>query len=148
LVLRTRLEIKRIELFSLFKIAFFIYTFIGFFVGLIYGSFMVLAGGVNMAIFGEEFPEMGMLGIVFGVIAVPIAAMVYGTIGSVFITIGGLIFNLITGAVGGLRFETVIHEAYGQKMNEPPPRHEPQNVEGSITPPGGPTLKKSTFLDE
>ena len=109
---------------------------------------MVLAGGVNMAIFGEEFPEMGMLGIVFGVIAVPIAAMVYGTIGSVLITIGGLIFNLITGAVGGLRFETVVHEAYGQKMNEPPPRHEPQNVEGSITPPGGPTLKKSTFLDE
>ncbi len=109
---------------------------------------MVLAGGLNMALLGEDFPEMGMLGIVFGVLAVPVAAMVYGTIGSVFITIGGLIFNLIAGAVGGLRFETEVHEAYGQKMNEPPQRTEPVKEAGSITPPGGPTLKRSTFLDE
>jgi hypothetical protein len=147
-MLKTRLEIKRIELFSLFKIAFFIYSIIGFFVGLIYGTVMVLAGGLNMAFLGEDFPEMGMLGIIFGVLAVPVAAMVYGTIGSVFVTIGGAIFNLIAGAVGGLRLVTEVHEAYGQKVNEAAPPPTPQAEEGSITPPGGPTLKRSTFLDE
>jgi hypothetical protein len=147
-LVRTRLEIKRIELFSLFKIAFFIYTIIGFFVGMIYGTVMVLAGGFNMALLGEEFPELSVLGIVFGVLAVPVAAMVYGTIGSVFLTIGGMIFNLIAGAVGGLRLVTEVHEAYGQKVDEPAAPRAPQTEEGSITPPGGPTLKKSTFLDE
>ena len=67
MTLRTRLEIKRIELFSLFKIAFYIYAFIGLVVGLIYGFFLVVAGGLQSMLLGEEFPELGTLGVVIGI---------------------------------------------------------------------------------
>jgi hypothetical protein len=109
--LRTRLEIKRIELFSLFKIAFYVYAVMGLFVGLIYGFFLVLAGGIQSAFLGDEFPQFGAIGVVVGLLAIPFIALIYGAIGSVFVTIGGWIFNIISGALGGLRFETIVDEA-------------------------------------
>jgi hypothetical protein len=147
MTLRTRLEIKRIELFSLFKIAFYIYAFIGLVVGLIYGFFLVVAGGLQSMLLGEEFPELGTIGVVIGIAAIPFFAMIYGAVGSVFITIGGLVYNLIAGAVGGLRVETkVILERPDAVPPAPKPFVAPKTG-GSITPPDGPTLTKSkSFL--
>ncbi|UCH83368.1 MAG: hypothetical protein JSW50_13045 [Candidatus Latescibacterota bacterium] len=146
--MQTRLEVKRIELFSLFKVAFFIYTFIGLVVGLIYGFVLLVAGGLHSMILGEQFPQLGAFGAAIGILAIPFVAMVYGAIGSVFVTIGGIIYNLIAGAVGGVRFETkVILERPEPSVPKSAPKGTPKG--GSITPVDGPTLTKSkSFLDD
>ncbi|MEJ2722204.1 MAG: hypothetical protein P8181_13870 [bacterium] len=147
--MQTRLEIKRVELFSLFKIAFYIYAFIGLIVGLIYGFFLVLAGGLQSMFFGEGFPDLGTVGIAIGILAIPFIALIYGAVGSVFVTIGGMVYNLIAGAVGGVRFETKVVLERPDTTPPPRPPAPPAKDGGSITPPDGPTLKKSkSFLDD
>jgi hypothetical protein len=148
--LKTRLEIKRIELFSVFKLAFFIYAIIGIFIALIYGFFLLALGGLQSAILGHDFPRLGALGIVLGIMAIPIVALMYGAVASVFITIGCWIFNLIAGAAGGLRVEAEVSEAYTEPVRSaaPEPSAPPPNPGGSITPPDGPTFTRSSSLDD
>jgi hypothetical protein len=147
--LKTRLEIKRIELFSVFKIAFYIYAIIGFFIAAVYGFFLVLLGGIQNAVFGEEIPQLGAFGLVAGILALPIVALMYGAVASVFVTIGCWVFNIIAGAVGGLRLEAEVAEAYAQPEPKPAPQPVPAPAdEGSITPPDGPTFTRSSSLDD
>ena len=147
--MRTRLEIRRIELFSLFKVAFYIYAVIGLLIGLIYVFFLLVAGGLQSAFLGDEFPRFGVVGGVIGILAIPFIAVIYGAVGSVFVTIGGLVFNLICGAVGGLRFDTEVQEIYESPRTRTAPQPDaPPAGGGSITPPDGPTLTRSPTLDD
>ena len=147
--MKTRLEIKRIELFSVFKLAFYIYAIIGFFIAIIYGFFLLVLGGIQSAVFGEEIPQLGAFGIVLGILALPIVALMYGAVASVFITIGCWVFNLIAGAVGGLRVEAEVAEAYTEPAQKSAPQPAaPPPADGSITPPDGPTFTRSSSLDD
>jgi hypothetical protein len=147
--LKTRLEIKRIELFSVFKIAFYIYAVIGFFIAIVYGFFFLVLGGIQNAVFGDEIPQLGAFGVLFGILALPIVALMYGAVASVFVTIGCWVFNLIAGAVGGLRLEAEVEEAYAGPAQKAEPQPVPPPVdEGSITPPDGPTFTRSSSLDD
>jgi len=107
--MNTKLEIKRIELFSLFKIAFFVYALIGLVAGLFYGFFLLAATFLEHAFIDEGFPEFGVLGGVFGLILIPVIALLYGAIGSVFVTIVGFLYNIFAGFVGGIRLDTQVH---------------------------------------
>jgi hypothetical protein len=151
--LRTRLEVKRIELFSLFKLAFYIYAVIGLIFAVVYGLFMLVVGGIQSVVFGGDAPNLGVVGIVLGIFAIPLIALVYGAVASVFITIGGWLYNLIAGGVGGLRLEAEVEEVYAEA--QPRPAAEPAatpspspEAPGSITPPGGPTITRSPSLDD
>ena len=104
--MRATIELKRVELWSLFKIAFVLYSALGLFMGVLYGFFMLVAGGLQGAFLGDEFPEIGIIGGVLGVFLIPVIAIFYGAMGSVFVTVGGFVFNLIVRMVGGLRIET------------------------------------------
>jgi hypothetical protein len=104
--MRAHIEVKRIELWSLFKIAFVLYAALGLLMGIIYGFFMLVAGSLQTAFLGDDFPEFGMVGGVLGIILIPVIAIFYGAMGSVFVTIGGFLFNLVAGMVGGVRIET------------------------------------------
>ena len=147
--MKTRLEIKRIELFSIFKLAFYIYAIIGFFIAIIYGFFFLVLGGIQSAVFGEDIPQLGVFGIVIGILALPIVALMYGAVVSVFVTIGCWVFNLIAGAAGGLRVEAEVEEAYAEPAQKPAPQPVlPPATEGSITPPDGPTFTRSSSLDD
>jgi hypothetical protein len=147
--LRTRLEIKRIELFSLFKLAFYIYAVIGLLFAFIYGFFMVVIGGIQNAVFGEEIPNLGVIGVVIGIFAIPLVALVYGAVASVFITIGGWLYNIVAGGVGGLRLEAEVEEAYTEAAPRPSPRPTaPPGWQSGTPPPGGPTITPSSSLDE
>ena len=106
--MQTKLEIKRIGLFSLFKIAFFIYALIGLVAGLFYGFFLLAATLLEHAFIEEGFPEFGILGGVFGLILIPVIALFYGAIGSVFVTIVGFLYNVFAGMVGGVRLDTEV----------------------------------------
>jgi hypothetical protein len=147
--LRTRLEIKRIELFSLFKLAFYIYAIIGLFIAIIYGLFFLAIGGMQSAIFGDEIPHLGGVGIVLGILAIPFIALAYGAVGSVFMTIGGWLFNVIAGAAGGLRIQAEVEEVYAERPARPVPEPAaPPAASGDTTPPAGPTLTRSSSLDD
>ena len=130
--MRTRIEFKKIELWSLFKIAFFLYALIGLIVGLFYAVFMLIAGGLEMAFLEEEdFAGFGLIGGIFGIILAPFFAVLYGAMGAVFITIGGWIYNVVAGIGGGLKFETEAEMAEQAPAIPPaPPEPEPE--------PGGP----------
>ena len=105
--MRTRIEFKKIDLWSLFKIAFFLYALVGLVVGLFYAVFMLVAGGLELAFLeDEDFGGFGLIGGILGLILVPFFAVLYGTMGSVFITIAGWIYNLLAGFSGGIKFET------------------------------------------
>ena len=104
--MQATIELKRIELWSVFKIAFVLYSALGLFMGVLYGFFMLVAGGLQSAFLGDEFPEIGVLGGVLGIFLIPVIAIFYGAMGSVFVTVGGFIFNLVVKMVGGLRIET------------------------------------------
>jgi hypothetical protein len=140
--------VKRFELFSLFKLAFYIYAVVGLVMAVIYGFFLLVIGGIQHAIFGEQMPRLGAIGIVLGIFSIPLIALVYGAVASVFVTIGGWIFNLFAGAVGGIRLEAEVEEV----LPEPAPKAVPTPLEpaspGPASPPDGPTLTRSTSLDD
>ena len=104
--MRTRLEIKRIELFSLFKITFFVYAAIGLVVGIFYGFFLLAATMLENRFIEEGFPAFGLLGGALGLVLIPVIAVFYGALGSVFVTIVGFLYNVFAGFVGGVRLET------------------------------------------
>ncbi|NIM20714.1 MAG: hypothetical protein GTO51_10890 [Candidatus Latescibacteria bacterium] len=112
-------EIKRVELWSLFKISFFIYAVLGLIVGFVTFFFSLLMGGFSSALSGEEFPHFGLLSGAFGLFLIPFLAFFYGVVGSVCMTIGGWIFNIICGVGGGLRFE-VSSKDTGSSGHAPP----------------------------
>jgi hypothetical protein len=146
--LRTRFELKRIELFSLFKLAFYIYAVLGLIFAIIYGFFMLLLGGLQSVVFGRELPNLGMVGLVLGIFAIPLIALIYGAVASVFITIGGWIYNVIAGGVGGLRVEAEVEEVYAEPVSKPSPQVAPQPAPGTGPPPEGPTITRSSSLDD
>ncbi|MEE9270433.1 MAG: hypothetical protein V3V49_09250 [Candidatus Krumholzibacteria bacterium] len=124
--MRTLIELKRIELWSLFKIAFVLYAALGLLMGIMYGFFILVAGSLQTAFLGDDFPKFGILGGLLGIVLVPVIAVFYGAIGSVFVTVGGFIFNLVAGMVGGLRIETnVVSMSQPGQAAAPAPELEP-----------------------
>ncbi len=120
------LEIKRVDLWSLFKIAFFIYAILGVIVGFITLFFSLIMGGLTSSFYEEEFPGMGLLSGAFGFFLIPFMAFLYGVIGSVFATICGAVFNFVSRLAGGLRIEIGDRESY-QPVYPPPGPAQPQS---------------------
>ena len=118
--MQTKLEVKRIELWSLFKIGFFIYGALGLVAGLFYGFFLLIANVLEGALIAEGFPELGLLGGVLGLILIPLIALFYGAVGSVFVTIIGFLYNLFAGFVGGVRLDTQVDVGPAPPVAESP----------------------------
>ncbi len=107
--MRTKLEIKRVELWSLFKISFFIYGAIGLVAGLFYGFFLLAANVLENAFLDEGLGEaFGLIGGALSILLIPLIALFYGAVGSVFVTVIGLLYNIFAGIVGGVRLETKV----------------------------------------
>jgi len=124
--MRTKLEVKRIDLWSLFKIAFFLYGTMGLVAGLCYGFFLLLAGVLEHTFLDEGFPELGIIGGALGFLLIPVIAIFYGAIGSVFVTIFGVLYNMFANLVGGIRVETQVD------MGESPPAIAPSDSDDSL----------------
>lgn len=102
--------VRRVDLTSLFKLAFVLYATLGFVAGLFYGAIIALIGSLG-AVWDDELPGMGVLSGAIGIIAVPILAMVYGLLGSIVVTIGGALYNLAARFVGGLKVAVDVSDA-------------------------------------
>ncbi len=98
-------ELKRIEIWPVFKIVFVLSLLLGFFIGLIYaGLFLIIDAFANVAAESgfEEFNTFGP-----GLAILMIIACTFGI--SFLYTTGALVFtvlyNLIAGSIGGFRVE-------------------------------------------
>jgi len=103
--MRKTAELKRVDLGSLFKVAFVLYAALGLFAGLFYGLIFMVIGQLG-GILGEDvLPGLRFLTGFVGVLAVPVIAMLYGILGSMVVAIGGALYNLATRWVGGVKLE-------------------------------------------
>jgi hypothetical protein len=101
----TNLEIKRIDLWSLFKLAFIINGVIGLIIGFFYALMIMAIGGINSAVFADEFSKIGVFGGVLGLVMIPFFAFINAIFGSVVTTVCGWIYNAVAGVAGGLRIQ-------------------------------------------
>lgn len=105
--MRKNVEVKRIDLFSLFKIAFMIFAGLGLLGGFIAAFILLMIGGIgNAFMLEEEMIPVGLLGGVVGIIVIPLVAMFfYGSVGSIGATIVGAVYNLVARFAGGVKLE-------------------------------------------
>ena len=103
--MRRTLELKRVDIGSLFKVAFVLYAVLGLVAGLMAALVFMTMGSLSSLLSDEGIPGFGMLTGVAGVILVPILSMMYGIMGSIVVTIIGLLYNLAAGRVGGIKLE-------------------------------------------
>ncbi len=135
--MQTVIEVRRIDLWTLFKVSFFVYALLGLIGGFFYLFFMMLASSIGTALIEEEFPSFGLLGGAVGIIMMPVLGFLYGAIGSVTTTICGAIINLIMKASGGVKFDVDVLPVAGMMQPAgPPPQPAPPSP--PITPPAAP----------
>jgi hypothetical protein len=104
--------VKRIDLWSLCKMAFVLYATLGFVCGLFYGAIIAFIGSFG-AMWGEHMPGIGRLSGVIGIIAVPIIAVGYGCLGAIVMTIAGGLYNVAARFVGGVTLTVDVQDIAG-----------------------------------
>jgi hypothetical protein len=97
--------LRRVDIWSLFKVAFVLYATLGLVAGLFYGLIFMVIGQLGGLLGDEEIPGLGFLTGIVGVLAVPVLALFYGVLGSIVVAIGGALYNLAARWVGGVRLE-------------------------------------------
>ena len=109
--MRRTLELKRIDIGSLFKVAFVLYAVLGLVAGLMVALVFMTMGSLGAMLSDEGFPGFPVVTGVAGLILVPVMAMCYGVMGSIVVTMVGLLYNLAAGRTGGLKLEFEPQEA-------------------------------------
>ena len=99
------LELKRVDIGSLFKVAFVLYAVLGLVAGLMVALVFMMFGALGSLLSDEGIPGFGVISGAAGVAAVPVLSMIYGIMGSIVVTMIGLLYNLAAGRVGGVKFE-------------------------------------------
>jgi hypothetical protein len=100
-----KVEISRVDLVSLFKLAFLLYAALGLVAGLFYGLVIMMVGQLGNFLGDEDIPGLGYLTGIVGVVAIPVLAIMYGILGSVAVMIGGALYNLAARLVGGVKLD-------------------------------------------
>jgi hypothetical protein len=103
--MRRTLELKRVEIGSLFKVAFLLYLVLGLVAGLFFGMAMWMMGSLASVFGDQNMPFMHMLTGAAGFVAIPVMAMCYGVVGSLVVSIIGLLYNFAASKMGGLKLE-------------------------------------------
>ena len=88
------MKIKRIGVKSLAKISAALNAFGGFVFGLILTTVSIFAGGTDS------------FGLLFGIGSVVAFPVIYGLLGLVMGALGAVVYNTVSGIVGGIEFET------------------------------------------
>lgn len=96
------MTVKRIGVLSLAKVMGVLYGGLGLIVGSIFTFFALVGSAIGMASGEKE----AILGLIFGVGAIIIMPLVYGTIGLIAGLLVSSLYNLAAGLVGGVELET------------------------------------------
>ncbi len=101
-----KLRIKSVGILSIAKIYGAMGFIIGLLIGLMYGLMIIAMSLIGAtAGRGSEALAMGGGGIVVGIIAIIAIPIMYGFFGFISGLIGGLIYNIFAGIVGGIEIE-------------------------------------------
>ena len=97
-------EIKKIDVWSVVKIAFILYGIFGLIFGLFYAVILTMLGGI-LSQLGGEFGEMsGLFTGAVGIVTAFFMALFYAVIGSIFTAIFVWLYNVLAKLTGGIRF--------------------------------------------
>ena len=96
------MRITRVGPVSVAKVAFVLYGVIGLIVGCIVALFSVVGASLGNALANESGSGSAMFGALFGVGAIVLFPLLYGTFGALGALISAAIYNLVAGMVGGV----------------------------------------------
>lgn len=97
--------IRRVDPMSCAKVLGLLNAVGGLIAGLMVSTIGLAAGQLAQQGGGGAAPMAGAIGAMFGVGAIVFFPIVYGVIGFLAGVIGGLLYNVIAGLVGGIRLE-------------------------------------------
>ena len=100
-----KMQIKRVGVLSCAKIYSVTLAAFGIIIGVIYGLIFMVVGGAMMAGGGRDSGAAGASSLVIGLIMMVAIPVFYGVIGFIAGIIGGLVYNVASGFVGGLEIE-------------------------------------------
>lgn len=118
--MRRTAELRKIDIWSLFKVAFVLYATLGLVAGLFYGLTFMVLGQLGGLLGGEDIPGLGFLTGIVGVLAIPVLAVLYGVLGSIVMAVGGALYNLATRWVGGVKVDIDVTEPATLSASTPP----------------------------
>ena len=97
-------EIKRLDVGSVVKVAFVLYVVLGLVVGVVYMLAAVILGGFLDYGYGPHEAWMGRtIATGVGLLMVPFLALLYGCFGAIGGLIFGLLYNVIARTIGGVK---------------------------------------------
>lgn len=115
------MTIRRFGVISVAKMHGLLMFIFGLIIGILYGLFFIVFGAAMSAAGGSDATVGGMSSIVAGIgfmIGVPI---LYGILGFIMGIIGALIYNALSGIIGGIKFE--LEGVQHEYAPPPPPAH-------------------------
>ena len=117
--------IRRFAVISVAKMYALLMFIFGLIAGILYGLFFIIFGAAMTALGGNNSAAGGVSTVVVGIAMMIGIPLMYGVLGFIIGAIGALIYNALSGIIGGVKFEL---EAVQQEYAAPPPPHqwEPQ----------------------
>lgn len=112
------MQVKRVGILSYAKISAVTCAAFGLIFGVIYGLVFMIVGGAMMAGGGRDASGAGAGSIVVGLLAMIGIPLFYGVLGFIVGLIGGVIYNVAAGFVGGIELEL---EPVANEYAVPPP---------------------------
>jgi hypothetical protein len=114
------MTVRRVGVLSLAKMQALLMFVIGLIIGVIYGLIFMIFGAAIMAMGGrgQEAAMGGVSTVVMGIVMMIAVPIFYGIIGFIGGAIGGFVYNLAAGVVGGIKLEL---EATTPQYAPPPP---------------------------
>jgi hypothetical protein len=100
-----KMQIKRVGILSCGKVLALVWIAFGIVIGVIYGLFFMVVGGAMLAGGGRDSGAAGASGFVIGLIMMVAIPIFYGILGFIMGLLGGLIYNIGAGTIGGLELE-------------------------------------------
>jgi hypothetical protein len=100
-----KVQVKRVGVFSYAKITAVTMAAFGVIIGVIYGLIFMIVGGAMMAGGGRNSGTAGASSLVVGLIMMVAIPVFYGIIGFIAGALGGVIYNVASGFVGGIELE-------------------------------------------
>ncbi|HEX6043355.1 MAG TPA: hypothetical protein VFZ22_02615 [Pyrinomonadaceae bacterium] len=116
------MTIKRFGVFSVAKMYGLLMFVAGLIIGVIYGVILIVFGAAITGLSpGEGAAASGVSTVVLGIIMMIALPITYGLFGFIGGAIGALIYNVMAGIIGGVKFEL---EGVQQEYAPPPPPHQ------------------------
>jgi len=118
-----QMTIKRFGVMSVAKVYGLLTFIFGLIFGVIYGLFLILFGAAMTAASSEGIPAAvsGVSTVVIGLGVMIGLPVFYGILGFVMGAIAALVYNILAGMVGGIKFEL---EGVQQEYAPPSPPHQ------------------------